>query len=49
MSISQRINELVKHFSGGNVSKFAAKLGFSEANVRNYINGTQPKADFFRK
>lgn len=49
MSISQRINELVKHFSAGNVSKFAARLGFSEANVRNYINVTQPKADFFRK
>lgn len=48
-SISNRINELVNYFSGGNVSKFAIKSGVSEANVRNYINGTQPKSEFFSK
>lgn len=48
-SISNRINELVNYFSGGNVSKFSALVGFSEANVRNYINGTQPKSEFLSK
>lgn len=48
-SISNRINDLVEYFSKGNVSKFSAKVGFSEANVRNYINGTQPKSEFLSK
>ena len=48
-TLSQRINELVSYFSGGNVSKFAAKMGFSEVNVRNYINGTLPKSEFLAK
>jgi len=48
-SISNRINDLVNYFSNGNVSKFSAKVGFSEANVRNYINGTQPKSEFLSK
>lgn len=45
-SLSQRINELVNYFSGGNVSKFAGRVGFSETNVRNYIKGTLPKSEF---
>lgn len=46
MSISLRIKELVDHFFDGNVSKFGKSIGFSEANIRNYINGTQPKVEF---
>lgn len=45
-SISKRIEELVLHFAGGNKSKFAAIVGTSEANIRNYIEGRQPKFDF---
>ena len=45
-SISERIEELVLHFAGGNKSKFAAIVGTSEANIRNYIEGRQPKFDF---
>lgn len=48
-AISKRINELVNHFAGGNVSKFAIMVGFSEANIRNYINGTSPKPEFLSK
>ncbi len=44
-SISHRISELVSHFAGGNNSKFAAIIGTSEANIRNYISGTAPKFD----
>lgn len=43
-SFSNRIKQLVDHFSGGNNSLFAAKIGSSEANIRNYINGTEPRA-----
>lgn len=45
-SINSRIKELVDYFSDGNNSGFAALVGSSEANIRNYINGTQPKFDF---
>jgi predicted transcriptional regulator len=44
--ISQRIKELVDYYAGGNNSKFAVLTGTSEANVRNYINGRQPKFDY---
>lgn len=44
--ISLRIKALVDYFSGGNNSKFAALTGTSEANIRNYISGRQPKFDF---
>lgn len=37
---------MVSHFAGGNNSKFAELVGTNEANIRNYINGTQPKFDF---
>lgn len=36
---------LVEKFGEGNNSKFAASIGTSEANIRNYINGTQPRTD----
>ncbi|MCY1635769.1 S24 family peptidase [Marinifilum sp. D737] len=42
-NISERIKELVSYFCDGNNSKFAVKVGTSEANIRNYIAGRQPK------
>lgn len=48
-SINSRIEALVNHFSNGNVSKFAAIVGTSEANIRNYINGTEPKFSVIEK
>ena len=45
-SISQRIEILVQYFAEGNNSKFASLIGTSEANIRNYITGTQPKFEF---
>lgn len=47
--ISARIKALVDEYAEGNVSKFALIVGTSEVNVRNYINGTQPKYDFLNK
>ena len=47
--ISARIKALVDQYAEGNVSKFALIVGTSEVNVRNYINGTQPKYDFLNK
>ena len=46
-AISERIEELVQYFAKGNNSRFASLVGTSEANIRNYISGTQPKFDFF--
>ncbi|WP_279040989.1 helix-turn-helix transcriptional regulator [Butyricimonas paravirosa] len=45
-AISERIEELVQYFAKGNNSRFASLVGTSEANIRNYISGTQPKFDF---
>ena len=45
-SISERIEEMVAYFASGNKSKFATIVGTSEANIRNYIEGRQPKFDF---
>lgn len=42
-NIGHRIQQLVDEFSEGNVSKFAILAETSEANIRNYIAGTQPK------
>ena len=44
-SISHRIGVLVKHFCKGNNTLFSRLIGTSEANIRNYINGIQPKFD----
>lgn len=44
--ISERIEQLVLFFANGNKSKFAGLVGTSEANIRNYIEGRQPKFDF---
>jgi transcriptional regulator with XRE-family HTH domain len=49
-SIGKRINDLVKYFSNGNNSDFAAKIGISEANIRNYINDrSEPKFNIIEK
>ncbi|PQL89831.1 helix-turn-helix transcriptional regulator [Apibacter sp. wkB309] len=49
-SIGQRINKLVKHFSNGNNSDFATKIGVNEANIRNYINDrVEPKFNIIEK
>ena len=44
-SISNRIQELINQFCHGNNSEFARVIGTSEANVRNYLSGTQPRFD----
>lgn len=41
--IGLRIKELIDYFCQGNNSIFARAIGTSEANVRNYLNGRQPK------
>lgn len=48
-TINLRIAELVQHFSNGNNSDFANRIGVNEANIRNYINGTEPKFGFLEK
>lgn len=45
-SIAERIKELIATFAEGNNSKFAGIVGTSEANIRNYLAGRQPKFDF---
>lgn len=44
--IALRIKSLVDHFSNGNNSAFARMMGIPEKNIRNYIEGVQPKASF---
>ena len=46
--ISSRIEELVRQFCRGNNSEFARIIGTSEANIRNYIAGTQPRFEVLR-
>ncbi|CAA0159931.1 probable transcriptional regulator [Tenacibaculum maritimum] len=48
-SINDRFKELVDYFSKGNNSDFASKIGINEANVRNYINKTEPKYNVLEK
>lgn len=45
-SIGLRIKHLRDlHYDGNNV-KMASELGTSEANIRNFINGSYPKVEF---
>jgi len=46
--IGDRIKQLVDRYADGNNSKFAKIVNTSETNVRNYINGIQPKYDFLK-
>ena len=48
-NINLRIKQLVDHFSFGNNSDFGKKIGINEANVRNYINNTEPKFNILEK
>ena len=45
-TIHERIKWLVDYFADGKNTIFADKLGVNEANVRSYVRGVQPKADF---
>lgn len=47
--ISERIALIIKALCDNNNSIFARAVETSEANVRNYLNGTQPKFDFLAK
>lgn len=44
-----KINEIAIEYFSDNNSKFAKAMGTSEANIRNYRNGTLPKIDFIIK
>ncbi len=48
-SLGDRIKQLVDALAGGKNTVFAEKLGVSEANIRAYIRGVQPKADVLQK
>ncbi|MCV9928220.1 helix-turn-helix transcriptional regulator [Flavobacterium sp. LS1R49] len=47
--ITLKINEIAIEYYSGNNSKFAKAMNTSEANIRNYRNGTIPKIDFIIK
>lgn len=47
--VNKRIEQLVFAIADGNKSAFAAQIGISEANIRNYINGVEPKAIVLEK
>ncbi|OUL63723.1 S24/S26 family peptidase [Flavobacterium sp. AJR] len=44
--ITLKINEIAIEYFSDNNSKFAKSMHTSEANIRNYRNGTLPKIDF---
>ncbi len=48
-TIGGRIQQLINEFADGTNTTFAATIGTSEANVRNYINGRLPKSDTLAK
>lgn len=48
-NISLNIKRLVDEKFDGNVSRFAAKVGISETNVRNYIAGRVPKFEILEQ
>lgn len=47
--INFRINKIIVEFFNDNNSKFAAFLGTSEANIRNYRTKTEPKIEYLNK
>lgn len=49
MTIHERINCIVRHYARGKNTVLAAELGVSEGNIRGYIKGVVPKADFLEK
>lgn len=48
-SINNRIKYLVDTYCDSNNSVFANRIGINEANVRNYIKGTEPKFNIIHK
>lgn len=48
-TINLRIKQLVDYFANGNNSEFGNLIGVNEANIRNYINGTEPKFSILEK
>lgn len=48
-SISDRISLIIRELCDANNSVFARRINTSEANVRNYTNGTQPKFEVLAK
>ncbi|WNI36686.1 helix-turn-helix domain-containing protein [Chryseobacterium sp. SG20098] len=48
-TINFRIKQLVDYFASGNNSEFGNLIGVNEANIRNYINGTEPKFSILEK
>ncbi|WP_288374002.1 hypothetical protein [uncultured Chryseobacterium sp.] len=47
--IKSRIKRIIDDFYGGKNTNFANSLEIDEANIRNYLKGTEPKASFFEK
>ncbi|MGV4380215.1 LexA family transcriptional regulator [Ornithobacterium rhinotracheale] len=48
-SINSRIKHLINTYCNGNNSEFANRVGINEANVRSYLNGTEPKFNVIEK
>ncbi|MEA1848996.1 hypothetical protein U9K52_08750 [Chryseobacterium sp. MHB01] len=48
-SINFRIKKIVDDLYGGRNTNFANSIGVDEANIRNYLKGTEPKHSFFEK
>ena len=46
MNIIKKVNEIAVEFFDDNNSKFASRMGTSEANIRNYRSKIIPKIDF---
>lgn len=47
--IKTRIKRVIDDFYGGKNTNFANSIEIDEANIRNYLKGTEPKASFFEK
>lgn len=47
--IKTRIKKIIDEFYGGKNTNFANSIDIDEANIRNYLKGTEPKASFFEK
>ena len=48
-TIHDRISRIVRQYAHGKNTEMAQKLGVSEGNIRGYIKGVLPKADFLEK
>lgn len=48
-NIQERIKTLVDTLADGRNTTFAKEIGVSEANIRSYLRGVSPKADFLEQ